>query len=185
MIEGPPVPLPSPELAHLHFNDKLLYYMMPLESSPQPEDGRDASPPVDCTVFAPPAAAAGGSIVVQLFVHLPQQADEAIELGRDFDESARRLGFSSLETEIPRGSRPQVELTLPGLEISEPVQNFVWRGSAESIQFAVRVPHSQKPGNLIGKVTVSLRGGPIGHICFRIAMGSSSEMSPPIEGESS
>ena len=32
MIEGPPVPLPNPELAHLHFNDKLLYYMRPLQS---------------------------------------------------------------------------------------------------------------------------------------------------------
>ena len=27
LIEGPPVPLPWPELAHLHFNDKLLYLM--------------------------------------------------------------------------------------------------------------------------------------------------------------
>jgi hypothetical protein len=32
MIEGPPVPLPNPELAHLHFNDKLLYYMRPVQS---------------------------------------------------------------------------------------------------------------------------------------------------------
>ena len=32
LIEGPPVPLPNPELAHLHFNDKLLYYMRPLQS---------------------------------------------------------------------------------------------------------------------------------------------------------
>ena len=32
LIEGPPVPLPNPELAHLHFNEKLLYYMRPLQS---------------------------------------------------------------------------------------------------------------------------------------------------------
>jgi hypothetical protein len=27
VIEGPPPPLPPPELAHLHFSDKLLYFM--------------------------------------------------------------------------------------------------------------------------------------------------------------
>ena len=26
-LEGPPIPLPPPELSHIHFNDRLLYYM--------------------------------------------------------------------------------------------------------------------------------------------------------------
>ena len=107
-------------------------------------------------------------MLVQLFAHIPQQADDAIQMAREFDESARRLGFSSLEVEIPRGSRLQVELALPGLEIDESVQNFVWRGRAVSVQFAVTVPPAQAPGNLIGKVTVYLQGTPIGHIRFKI-----------------
>ena len=89
-------------------------------------------------------------------------------MAREFDESARRLGFSSLEVEIPRGSRLQVELALPGLEIDDSVQTFVWRGRAVSVQFAVTVPPAQAPGNLIGKVTVYLQGAPIGHIRFKI-----------------
>ena len=35
---------------------------------------------VDCTVFAPPTVAAADSILVQLFAHMPQQADEVIQL---------------------------------------------------------------------------------------------------------
>src|SRR5271166_4960448 len=131
------------------------------QAQARPAPGGDVDA-VDCTVFAPPAAAAGDSILVQLFAHMPQQADEVIQLAREFDESARRLGFSSLEVEIPRGSRLQVELALPGLEIDEPVQNIVWRGRA------VSVPPAQAPGNLIGKVTVYLQGAPIGHIRFKI-----------------
>ncbi len=137
------------------------------QAQARPAPGGDVDA-VDCTVFAPPAAAAGDSILVQLFAHIPQQADEVIQLAREFDESARRLGFSSLEVEIPRGSRLQVELALPGLEIDEPVQNIVWRGRAVSVQFAVTVPPAQAPGNLIGKVTVYLQGAPIGHIRFKI-----------------
>ena len=112
------------------------------QAQARPAPGGDVDA-VDCTVFAPPAAAAGDSILVQLFAHMPQQADEVIQLAREFDESARRLGFSSLEVEIPRGSRLQVELAFPGLEIDEPVQNIVWRGRAVSVQFAVTVPPAQ------------------------------------------
>jgi len=135
------------------------------QARPAPGGDLDA---VDCTVFAPPTVAAADSILVQLFAHMPQQADEVIKLAREFDESARRLGFSSLEVEIPRGSRLQVELTLPGLEIDDSVQTFVWRGRAVSVQFAVTVPPAQAPGNLIGKVTVYLEGTPIGHIRFKL-----------------
>jgi hypothetical protein len=137
------------------------------QAQARPAPGGDVDA-VDCTVFAPPTVAAADSILVQFFAHMPQQADEVIQLAREFDESARRLGFSSLEVEIPRGSRLQVELTLPGLEIDEPVQNIVWRGRAVSVQFAVTVPPAQAPGNLIGKVTVYLQGAPIGHIRFKI-----------------
>ena len=137
------------------------------QAQARPAPGGDVDA-VDCTVFAPPAAAAGDSILVQLFAHTAQQADDAIHMAREFDESARRLGFSSLEVEIPRGSRLQVELALPGLEIDESVQYIVWRGRAVSVQFAVTVPPAQVPGNLIGKVTVYLQGAPIGHIRFKI-----------------
>ncbi len=137
------------------------------QAQPRPAPAGDVDP-VDCTVFAPAAAAAGESIMVQLFAHTPQQTDDAIQMAREFDQSARRLGFSSLDVEIPRGSKLQVELTLPGLEIDESVQAFVWRGRAVSVQFAVTVPPAQAPGNLIGKVTVYLEGTPIGHIRFKI-----------------
>ncbi len=155
------------------------------QAQPRPAPGGDVDP-VDCTVFAPPAATAGGSMLVQLFAHTPQQTDDAIQMAREFDETARRLGYSSLDVEIPRGSRLQVELTLPGLEIDESVQNFVWRGRAVSVQFAVTVPQAQAPGNVIGKVTVYLEGTPIGHIRFKIQITASrprraTSATPPTE----
>jgi len=142
--------------------------------------------PVDCTVFAPPAATAGESLLVQVFAHTPQQTDDAIQMAREFDDTARRLGFSSLEVEIPRGSRLQVELTLSGLEIDESVQSFVWRGRAASVQFAVTIPRAEAPGNLIGKITVYLEGTPIGHIRFKIQITDARPVlvnSAPLGGE--
>ena len=113
------------------------------QAQARPAPGGDVDP-VDCTVFAPPAAAAGDSMLVQVFAHTPQQADEVIQLAREFDEIRQAAGIRSLDVEIPRGYRLQVELALPGLEIDEPVQNIVWRGRAVSVQFAVTVPPAQR-----------------------------------------
>ena len=87
---------------------------------------------------------------------------------READETARRLGFRSLEVEIPRGTKLQIELTLPGVEIEDSVQQVVWRGRATSVQFAVDLPRTQPPGNLIGRVAVYCDGTPIGHVRFKL-----------------
>jgi hypothetical protein len=152
------------------------------QAQPRPAPSADVDA-VDCTVFAPPTAAPGDSILVQLFAHIPQQTEDVIQLAHEFDESAKRLGFSSLEVEIPRGSRLQVELTLPGLEIDEPVQYLVWRGRAVSVQFGVKVPHGLAPGVLIGKVAVYLEGVPIGHIRFKIEIITTKPSPPPLVGD--
>ena len=124
--------------------------------------------PVDCTVFAPPTAHAGESILVQVYVHMPDQGDQVVQLAQEADETARRLGFRSLEVEIPRGTKLQIELTLPGVAIEDSVQQVIWRGRATSVQFAVDLPKAQTPGNLIGRVAVYLDGTPIGHVRFKL-----------------
>jgi len=123
---------------------------------------------VDCTVFAPPTARAGESILVQVYAHLPDQSEQVIQLAQEADETARRLGFRSLEVEIPRGTKLQIELTLPGVEIEDSVQQVLWRGRATSVQFAVDLPRTQPPGNLIGRVAVYRGGTPIGHVRFKL-----------------
>jgi len=123
---------------------------------------------VDCTVFAPPTAQTGESILVQVYIHMPDQSEEVVQLAQEADESARLLGFRSLEVEIPRGTKLQIELTLPGVEIEDSVQQVVWRGRATSVQFAVDLPRTQPPGNLIGRVAVYRDGTPIGHVRFKL-----------------
>jgi hypothetical protein len=36
ILEGPPVPAPWAELSHLHFDDRVLYFMRPDEASGEP-----------------------------------------------------------------------------------------------------------------------------------------------------
>lgn len=133
---------------------------------------------VDCTVFAPPEIAAGETILVQVFAHTPEQAEQAGALATEFDEDAKRLGFRALEIEIQRGTRLLVELLIPSLEIDDSVQEVIWQGRPESVQFEVSVPTGHAIGNCIGKVTVYTDHMPIGHIKFKLKiLGASSDLS--------
>jgi hypothetical protein len=129
---------------------------------------RSVRDPVDCTVFSPPEARAGGSILVQVFAHIPERAKEARELAEEFDATATRLGVTPLTTEIGRGSRLTFELIIPGLMVHDSVKELTWRGRTQSVGFAVGVPSNCRPQNVIGKVLVSQDTVPIGEVTFNL-----------------
>lgn len=124
---------------------------------------RDA---VDCTVYAPPEAPAGATVLVQVFAYMPAQADAVRAAAEEFDSSAQRRGVTSLATEIRRGSRLTFELVIPALVVDEPTQGFVWRGQPEAAQFAVAVPEGLRAQTIVGKLRVSQDAVPIGSIKF-------------------
>ncbi|MGE0103847.1 MAG: toll/interleukin-1 receptor domain-containing protein [Blastocatellales bacterium] len=127
---------------------------------------------VECSVFAPPSTVPAATILIQIFAHLREQADETERLAREFDEEARRRAVKTLASKIPRGSELMFDLHIANWRIDEPVQKLTWNGYPESVQFAVDVPPDCKPGNAAGKVTVSRDSVPIGHISFIIKVGA-------------
>ncbi len=124
--------------------------------------------PVDCSVMAPPSVAGGAMVLVQVFLHTPDQAEAARALAQEFDADTKRLGYHPLEVDLERGSQVMIELTIPKLEIDEPVQKLVWQGRTTSVQFGVSVPQGLDPGALLGKVTLHLEGVPVGSIRFKL-----------------
>ncbi len=138
-----------------------------------PQAPTPAADLVDCTVFAPPRVPLGQSVLIQVFVHLPEQAAEAKQLAREFDDRAERRGFQSLEAEVERGSCLTIQLILPGLRVAEPARRLTWRGRTTSVQFEAAAPAGLRPGPVIGTALVSQQGEPIGHIKFKL------ELTPP------
>lgn len=130
---------------------------------------------VECSVFAPPATAPAATIMVQIFAHLHEQAEEAERLAREFDEDARRKAVKTLASKIARGSELMFDLRIADWSISDPVQTLTWNGHPESVQFIVDVPPDCKSGNVGGKVTISQNSAPIGHISFIIKVTDPTE----------
>jgi hypothetical protein len=139
---------------------------------------RDA---VDCSVFAPPDVPRGGTIMVQVFVHMPELSTEAQRLAQEFDEDARRRGFKGLQTDIPRGETLLFHLLTPDLEVDNPVQSLTWHGRTEAVQFGVTARKDCPKRRVIGTVVVSLGEHqiPIGHVKFKLKVTDSEDATLP------
>lgn len=135
---------------------------------------------VQCTVFAPPAASAGSTILVQVFAHLPEEADDARAIATELDVGARRRAYRSLNAPIPVGSRLDFELRIPGLEIDDHVASLTWRSRTEAVQFGVQIAPAATAGTLIGTVSISRDGIPVGHVKFTLAIEAAA-VSPAAE----
>ncbi|AFZ22259.1 toll/interleukin-1 receptor domain-containing protein [Allocoleopsis franciscana] len=125
---------------------------------------------VDCSVFSPPAVAGGDTFLVQVFVHLPEQAEMAKQQAQEFDSEAKQLGIRSLGLPIERGTALTFSLSIPNLEVDEPNQQLVWKGRAESVQFGVTVPADLTQKTVIGTITVSQNSIPLGHLKFKLSI---------------
>ncbi|HEX8922442.1 MAG TPA: toll/interleukin-1 receptor domain-containing protein, partial [Pyrinomonadaceae bacterium] len=128
---------------------------------------------VSSTVYAPTEAPPGDSFLVQVFLHLPEQATDLEELAREADDAARARITSKLKKTIKRGTELKFHLTMPGLEIDEPSQSCVWEGEPVCAQFGVTIPQDRKPGNIIATVIVSEASIPIGHLKFKFKIAGS------------
>jgi hypothetical protein len=128
---------------------------------------------VTASVFAPPSASPGDSVMVQVFAHLREDEGVVGEMAREFDSDAVRRAKETLGEGVERGARLWFNLTMPGLAVDEPDQFLVWRGAPEAVQFGVTVPPDFKPRNVVGTVLVIHESVPIGHLKFvlKVAVG--------------
>jgi hypothetical protein len=125
---------------------------------------------VDCTVFAPPHAARGEAVFVQVFAHLLDQAEEVQTLAEEFDADTERRAFKTLGAIVRHGDTLDFNLQIPRLTVVDAAQSLIWRGRAESVQFEVEVPKDARLGTNIGTVTISVGSVPIGHVKFKLSI---------------
>ena len=127
---------------------------------------------VECSVFGPPTIPPGETVLIQAFLHLPEQADRASFVASAADSSTALKGSRSLEIEIKRGARVEISLAVNGLLIDEPVQNVVWQGQPVFCQFLVTSRAATIGHSFFPVVRVSLDGTLVGCIKFRFSSDS-------------
>lgn len=136
---------------------------------------------VKCSVFAPPAASTGSNIMVQVFAHLYDQDDLVRKFATEFDEKAKLRATKPLMEQVQRGSDITFHLSLPGVEVDEPIQKITWRGIPDSVQYAVQIPRDCQIFNIIGTVCVSQGSIPFGHVKFQLTIINKSHHSGKLD----
>jgi TIR domain len=124
---------------------------------------------VDCSVFGPPAARPGDTIMIQVFLHLPEQRERASFQAAAMDSSATLKATRTLEIAIKRGARVEISFAVNTLRVDEPVQSVVWQGQPVFCQFLVAIPQGISDQSFFCVVRVSIDGSLIGCIKFRIS----------------
>ncbi|HAA27235.1 MAG TPA: toll/interleukin-1 receptor domain-containing protein [Cyanobacteria bacterium UBA8553] len=141
---------------------------------------------VDCSVFSPPVVPCGETFFVQVFAHLPEQAEIAQQNALQFDPDTKQLGVKSLGVPIERGTELTFNLSIPKLEVDDPIQQLIWNGRAQSVQFGVTVPLDLTQKTVIGTITISHNSIPVGHLKFKLSItsaASSTNREPQLIGE--
>jgi hypothetical protein len=132
---------------------------------------------VECSVFGPPAMPPGETALIQVFLHLSEQAERANFLASAMDSSATLKGTRSLELQIKRGARVEISLAVNVAVVDEPVQSVVWRGQPVFCQFLLTIPAGTSGHSFFPVVRVSIDGSLVGCIKFRILSDSSAGIS--------
>jgi hypothetical protein len=153
------------------FPMSLLAAMTGSRGSTGGDPSRDA---VDVSAFASTSAPVGEQTLVQIFLHVPEQAETAAARAREADPSTGRRGFVTLNAEIARGSRVDIHLEGKDVSIDESVQSVIWRGDPCACQFIVEL---RTVGRHLLRVRVVLDGVPIGSLCFTLEATATSQSS--------
>jgi hypothetical protein len=127
---------------------------------------------ITCSLFSVEEATPGDEVFVQVFTHLPMRGFEATNLAKEFDRDASLRQFKSFDVEVNNEARLSFELEIKDIAIDDSVQHLTWRGVTDSVQFIIEIPDSYSKQSLIGKVRVALGNVPIGHLCFKISISS-------------
>lgn len=142
-------------------------------SSAQPPDAPLPPPDaeaVDTAVFCPPAVARNSDFMVQVFLYPPDKIAAVESEARQADDAARLRGRFSLPLDLPRGTRVDLHLEMPGLSIAEPDAVLTWRGRQSVAQFEVKVPGEVPGEKVIGALRIAVAGMPKSTLRFQVAL---------------
>jgi hypothetical protein len=146
---------------------------------PAPEAPPPARDEVDVSAFAPKRLRAGGAALVQIYLHLVEQADAAADRARAADAEAALRGQTTLGLELARGTRVDVMLDAGALDIDEPIQSLIWRGRPAACQFAVSTPADLAAGQHVLTARLLADGVPLGRLAFTMAVDAGAAAETP------
>lgn len=118
--------------------------------------GRLAPIRLDFSVFAPSAVAPGTRFVIELWAYTRAQRNSVLEIATRAERMLERGSRGPVR--VGKGTPISVLIDLPGFDLPENSDSFLWTGESTNVPFIVCAPEALSPGVHPGQVKI-LQGG--------------------------
>lgn len=119
------------------------------------------------SIFAPAEVQVKSHMIVQVYLHLPEEIEEVKGLAQESDENAKRRDYIPLQCRLKKGDEVDIQLNIYGeaLLVSDK-KSVVWQGSFTKCSFDYFVPKDIDVDELSCMALLSVNGIPVGEMRF-------------------
>jgi len=122
---------------------------------------------VRSSVFAPAEVAPKQHMMVQVYLHLPEETEKVKGLATEADRKAERRGYEPLEVKLKKGDSVEIELNINGDKLLYNNRKTVtWQGSFVKRAFNYLVPSDINVSELSCSVNIFVNCAVVGEMIF-------------------
>jgi len=119
------------------------------------------------SIFAPQEVKPNSHLLVQVYLHLLEEADKVQQWAKEADSEAKRRKYGSLNTKLKYGDNVKVEFNLYGESLLfNATKEVTWHGHFTQCCFDYFIPCNFKLNNLSCEVNFFVNGAIIGNMTF-------------------
>lgn len=119
------------------------------------------------SIFAPAEVKRKSYMLVQVYLHLYEEADKVKTLAQESDRNAERRDYIPLQCKLKKGDKVEVLLNIYGdMLLKSDKKNVVWQGSFTKCSFDYFIPKDIDVDELSCVAILSVNGVPVGEMRF-------------------
>ena len=119
------------------------------------------------SVFAPAEIAPKQHLMIQVYLHLPEEIEKVKSLASEADKNAERRGYEPLEVPLKKGDNVEIELNVNGDSLLYNYRkSVIWQGSFVKRAFDFVVPADINVYELSCSVNIYVNGAIAGELIF-------------------
>lgn len=119
------------------------------------------------SVFAPTEIHRKSHLLVQVYLHLPKEANEVMLLAGEADPKAERRGYRPLACLLKNGDRVDIILNILGEDLLyTEKKGIIWQGSFTECSFEYLLPHDLNVNDLCCTLLMSVNSAIVGEMRF-------------------
>ena len=136
-------------------------------SQDTPKANDEAYDLVYSSVFSPAEVKRKSNMLIQVYLHLPEETEKVIKLAQEAQKNAERRDYIPLQCKLKSWDKVDISLNIYGEKLlHSEKKRVIWFGGFTKCTFSYYVPKDIEDEELRCVAVLSINGAPIGEMCF-------------------